>query len=286
MFEILMALGILTTVMAVAYAAITQVVKMQIDQEAITTSQNKLRRTSEFVSQDLRSAVYGSVSSQPYLSSQSAIAMAILDSTAGFQVLPHDSGSNASFKAAAEVKMLSLSDTAEGTGLTVGGRVLMINANGVGVFLPISQFGQWGAGQRYWRITHAGCGNTIDYTDDTLIYAVRQVGYRYSSSDKILYRQVGASEEPVAFNITRFSLRYIYRNNSGSDVTEPTGYAARGYPAMQFSSGGQNYTLQRISLLMSTDQQTLGRRIERTLTSQIELPSSNNLRLKEIVPCS
>lgn len=285
LIEILMALGMLTIIMAAAYTAITQIIKMQLDQEAITSAQNKLRRSSEFIAQDLRSAVYGSISTQPYTSSQSAISVAILDNTAGFQVLPHDSGNNNSFKNAAEVKMLSLSANAADTGIAIGETVLMINGNGTGVFLPVTNFGQWGPGQSYWRITHAGCGNTIDYTPDTLIYAVRQVGYRYDSAQQIIYRRVGAAaEEPVAFNITRFGLNYIYRNSGGGDSSQPAGYAARGYPEVQFSSGGQNYTLQRIGLLMSADQQTLGRRIERTLTGQIELPSSN-LRLKEIVPC-
>lgn len=282
--ELLLALAILIAIMGLAYTAVVQIMRMQLDQEAVTSAQTRMRRVVEIMTQDLRSMLYGGLTNNPYTSGTSAISFAVLDGGAGYQVLP--SGSPSSFQSTSSLNVVSFAPDASQAGIEAGNRVLMINGAGRGVFLSVASF--INTSGNLWLLTHSGCTNTITYSPgNTLLYRVQAVGYQYNASSRILSRQVNnAPPSPVAFNITRFEIRYIYRDSAGTETVNPSGYNSTGSPAQQFSSGGQTYTLRRIGLVLATTEPSLGRSIERTYTSQVELPSSNSVPLQEVVPCS
>lgn len=282
--ELLLALAILIAIMGLAYTAVVQIMRMQLDQEAITSAQTRMRRVVEIMTQDLRSMLYGGLANNPYVSSTSAISFAVLDGGAGYQVLP--SGSPSNFQTASSLSVVSFAPDAARAGIEPGNRVLMINGTGRGVFLSVASFNN--SSGNLWLLTHSGCTNTITFSPgNTLLYRVQAVGYQYNASNRILSRQVNNEPaNPVAFNITRFEIRYVYRDGAGAEAINPSGYNSTGSPAQQFSSGGQTYTLHRIGLVLATTEPSLGRSIERTYTSQVELPNSNSVPLQEVVPCS
>src|SRR5690625_3286969 len=82
--EILGALAVFSVVMAIAYGAINGSLRVQADQEAATTTQGKLRRIVEVITQDLRGAVFGSITTQPYASDNSQASLQILTGGAGY----------------------------------------------------------------------------------------------------------------------------------------------------------------------------------------------------------
>lgn len=57
--ELLLALAILATLLAVAYGGVIQFMQSRSDLEAAINAQAKLRRIVEVFTQDLRSAVFG-----------------------------------------------------------------------------------------------------------------------------------------------------------------------------------------------------------------------------------
>src|SRR5690625_1229342 len=85
--EILVALAVFSVVMAIAYGAINGSLRVQADQEAATTTQGKLRRIVEVITQDLRGAVFGSITTQPYASDNSQVSLLMLTGGAGYTVL-------------------------------------------------------------------------------------------------------------------------------------------------------------------------------------------------------
>jgi len=76
--ELLVAMAVLGIILTVAYSAMVSSLRVQTDQEAITTSQAKLRRVVEVITQDLRSAVFGSITNQPFASNDRQISFALI----------------------------------------------------------------------------------------------------------------------------------------------------------------------------------------------------------------
>ena len=92
--EALIALAILGLVLGIAFAAISQGLRVQSGQEAATATQARLRRITEVFTQEIRSAVLGAVSNTPYTSGANSISFMLLDGGAGFQVTTIDAASN------------------------------------------------------------------------------------------------------------------------------------------------------------------------------------------------
>ncbi len=283
--ELLIALGILATLMAAAYGAVVQAIRFQSDQEAVTSLQAKLRRVMEVFTQDLRSAVFGGITNHPYPSGAESISFALVDGGAGYPALPHDSGSNNSFKRAAEVKVISLVASTADLGIRRGDTVLMVNANGQAVLLPVTNVNPVGGGPNRWHIVHAGCGNTIDYTPNTLVFRVVTLGFRYDPATRTLWEQRGGVERPLAFNLSHFRIEYVYRAPNGRDVVNPTGYDATGTPAIEFDGPGGTYTLRRLQVRLGAEKPSRGRVIERAYVGQVELASNSTYRVREVLSC-
>ena len=104
--ELLLALAILATLLAVAYGGVIQFMQSRSDLDAAINAQAKLRRIVEVFTQDLRSAVFGGLSATPYPSGNASISFALIEGGAGYPVLPHDSGNNQRLMRAAEAKIV------------------------------------------------------------------------------------------------------------------------------------------------------------------------------------
>ncbi|WP_114314118.1 prepilin-type N-terminal cleavage/methylation domain-containing protein [Thermus caldifontis] len=290
LLELLLALLILGTLMAIAYGGMVQFMQVRSDLDASVSAQAKLRRIVEVFTQDLRSAVFGGLASTPYPTGRQSISFALIDGGAGYPVLPHDSGSNASFKNAAEAKIVVLAASASQIGIADGDYVLMVNANGDGVILPVTQVNPVGGQANRWHVVHAGCGNTIDYTPNTLLFRVRTLGFRFDRQTKeLVYREGAGAEIPVAFDLSSFRIGYVYEDASQDIRIDPPGYPydqPAAAPPYQVQDSGRTYTLKRLALTLSAAFPSRGRNMERTYTSVVDLASNTQYTVRRILPCS
>jgi prepilin-type N-terminal cleavage/methylation domain-containing protein len=255
--ELLIAMAIFGILIAIASGAIVQYLRIQSDQEAITSAQSKLRRVTELVSQELRSAVFGSIINSPYTSDKSAISFLLLEGGAGYAVNPHDSGNNNSFMSAANLTINSSATDTAALGIADNDQLLMVNGNGQALFFNVGNITKTG---QDWRIVHPGCGNTIDYTPGTtLLFKVRSFGIKHDKPSKELRATDGSTpEQPLAYNITNFRVDYVY-----NDVPQGT------YDPSKVND------LDRLQIVISTEELSRGKSIERTYSSQIELPTTS-----------
>ncbi len=263
--ELLIALAIFGIVIAVASGAIIQYMRVQSDQEAVTSANAKLRRVTELVSQEMRSAVLGGIVGSPYASDADSISFLLMDGGAGYPVLPHSSGNPANFRTDNDLNISSSALTNAELGIDAGDMLLMLNASGNALLFRAGQVDQPSAVD--WRIRHPGCDNTIDYTANTLLFKVRTFAVRYDAASDTLFAQEGAGEQTLAWNITDFRIDYIYENGA---VTQPN---PPGFPARQI--GG--LTLQRLQIVASTEERSRGKMLVRTYSSQIELSDNKNM---------
>src|SRR5690606_17110828 len=89
LIEVLIALFVLGIVAAIATTGVINGLRVQSVNEASTAVQAKLRRITEVFTQELRSAVLGGVTNQPYDSGSASISFLLLDGGAGYQVIDH-----------------------------------------------------------------------------------------------------------------------------------------------------------------------------------------------------
>jgi prepilin-type N-terminal cleavage/methylation domain-containing protein len=158
LIEVLVAMAIFATVLALVSAGIVQALRLQALNEANTTLQAKLRRVTEVISQDLRSAVFGGVLAEPYASNATAISFALAAGGVGYQVLPGGGGSFPNRNNL--VAVVPVTSAAE-TNLQ-GRRALMVNADGEAIEFTVTNVVQLGgANSQRYNVVHAGCNNTI-----------------------------------------------------------------------------------------------------------------------------
>src|SRR5690606_5790547 len=125
LIETLVALFVSGIVATIATTGVVNVLRVQAVNEAATSAPAKLRRVTEVLTQELRSAVLGGVTNAPYASNNTQISFLLLDGGAGYQVLPHDSGKNSSFVEAANVDISSGNSLAEVRADLLDSEVLM-----------------------------------------------------------------------------------------------------------------------------------------------------------------
>ncbi len=275
LIELLVALAVLSVVLFIAYGGIIDFMRTRSDQDAIVDVQQKLRRVLEVFTQDLRSNVLGAISDEPYESGTGQISFMLINGAAGYLVLPHDSGNNTSFKQAAEVKFITSHQP------NFGRYALMVNQNGVAVILPVTRVNT--VNNPRWHLVHAGCGNTIDYTPNTLLFEISVVGFRYDPDTQELIAYKDGTEEPLAFNISDFRIDYVYYDDStSSDVINPSGYnPANAPPRKRFST----YTLRRLQVTLEAFATSRGRRFSRRYVGAVELPQNRTFTINEVVEC-
>lgn len=277
--ELLVALAVFGIVMAIAFGAINGSLRIQSDQEAVTTTQGKLRRIVEVVSQDLRSAVFGSITNTPYDSDRNQVSFMMLTGGAGYTVLPPPSLNDFPVERRIHVQMADASHL-------VGSEVVMIESTeGVGVVLPITRVNSVSGRPGTWEL-HSTCRNTIRFQQNsTLIFEIETTGLRYdSASQSIRITSAGNDEAAFAFGISDFRIDYVYR--SGNDLlTRNSPVESGGAPQRTMEQGGRAYTLERVQFVIAAEAESRGRSNEHVYTGQVDLSSNEHFTVEEVVPC-
>lgn len=281
MVEVLIAVAIFGAVLSIAYGGIVTALRVQADQEVITSAQARLRRVVEVVTQDIRSAVFGSVTATPYASGEGSISFMLLSGAAGFPV--EDS---AGFSLATSSVVAARSAEAN---LLSGKRVVMVNGNGQGVVFSVSSVSD--LGNNRFQLNHGTCRNTIENVGGVQLFEISQLGLRYDDGDRTIYQSTGGAEQPLAFNVDDFRLEYTYHTGAAS-ATDPTitrsePFLSGGVPTRKYVDGsGYTYILDRVQMVISSVEQSRGRDLTRTYSGYVDLSSNAHFTLMEVLPCS
>lgn len=287
--EILVALLVFGIVAAIATAGVGNSIRMQALNEATTSAQARLRRVTEVFTQELRSAVLGGVSNDPFPSDGSQISFLLLDGGAGYQVLIHDNGNNNSFKNAANVDILAPVSSVAQLGL-VGHEVLMVNGNGDAIVLPIENASRHGGpNSNRYNLVHPKCANTIDFTPGTtVILKVRSLGLSFDGADSTLYQKEGGKDRvPLAFDLSGLRLQYVYQDSTGDPVVlDAPLLDANGVPVREGVVSSEPVTLARVQVQVSAAEPGFGgRSVERSYTGQVEMASNSTFKINKVVEC-
>lgn len=281
LIELLVAMAIFGIVMTIAYSGIVGSLRIQSDQEIITSAQARLRRVVEVVTQDIRSAVFGSVTATPYSSGQTSISFMLLSGAAGFPV-------ESSVNFAQATNSVIAARSAEAT-LLKDKRVVMVNGTGQGVVYTVGSVTD--LGNNRFQVNHGSCRNTIDWAGGVQLFEISQLGLRYDSGDRTIYQSTGnGAEQPLAFNVDELRLEYTY-NTGAASATTPTivrdsPFTSGGVPTRKYVDGsGFTYILDRIQMIISSAEQSNGREIERTYSGYVDLTSNSHFTLMEVLPC-
>jgi len=274
LIELLIAMVVFAVVIALAGGGVIQALRIQRLNEGIVSAQAKMRRVTEVIAQDLRSMSLGGLADVPFESSASQISL-VSQQGPRYVVLPHDSGNNASFVAAANVQILAAAASADELGVE-NREVLMTNAAGQGIVLFIDTVSRRGGPtSSEWNLVHPGCGNTIDYTGSSVgLHRAVTIGYAFDPDTARLLRQEGeAAAVPVAFDVRAFALSYVYRNDDDDTVVvrdEPI-ENAEGLPVRTPMIGSDPHTLESINVEIAVASDD-GDTAVRSLTTNVALP--------------
>lgn len=282
--EILVALGVFSVVALLAGAGIVQAIRLQTLNESATSLQAKLRRVTEVVAQDLRSSVFGGLSTVPYGSGATSISFALADGTQGYQVLP--SGGN-SFPNSANVDVFAPATQAVDVGLE-GRRALMVNGAGAAIVFTVTNVqATGGPNNGRWNVVHAGCNNTIAYVEPVRLFAVESAGFAFDAASGELRRAtVGGAERVVAFDLTEFGIEYVYVASDGTHLVRDAPFAAGGLPLRLAEDAGVGYRLQALRVTVAAEERVSGRTLGRRYVSQVQLPDGGTVDLRSVVSCS
>jgi len=281
--EMLIGLAIFATVLALAGGGIVQVLGVQASNEAATSLQSKLRRVSEVVAQDLRSAVYGSLIGQPYPSGSSSISFALADGGSGFAVF--DSG-GASFPNRNNADVYVPASDAAATGLQ-GRRAVMVNASGDAIEFQITNVQEvGGSGSQRFNFVHAGCNNTIAFEPPVTLTQVETLGFSFDAASGELRRTVTDGVERVlAYDLSEFRVEYVYEGSHGATAVRSEPLLDGGRPLRQGVLGGVPHTLVSLRVTVAAQERLAGRSVERRTVSQIALPAAGSVQVRSVVSC-
>ncbi len=281
--ELLVALVIFATVLALAGGGIVQVLGVQSMNEASTGLQAKLRRVAEVVGQDLRSAVYGSLIAQPYPTGPTSISFALADGGSGFAVF--DSGGG-SFPNRNNAHVYMPVSGAEATGL-LGRRAFMVNASGDAVEFEITSVQEiGGAGSQRFNFVHAGCNNTIAYEPPVTLTQVETLGFAFDVASGELRRTfTDGVERVLAYDLSDVVIEYVYSGGDGTTEVRPAPLLVDGRPLRLGLIGGVPYTLDALRVTLVAQERLSGRSVERRHVSQIALPTAGSVQVRSVVSC-
>lgn len=289
LLEALIALAVFGLIVVLATTGVVGALKAQSLNEAVTSSQARLRRVTEVFTQDLRSSVLGGVTNTPYVSNDHQVSFLTLAGGGGNKVLPHDYGQGNSFSNAENLFLLWSDPNTSATSLE-GHHVLLVNDNGDATIFRVSNV-QAVAGTTYqFNVVHSGCPNLIGYTDArTMTLRTRAVGYRFDAGSGTLYLKDGSSAEtPVAFDLSDVTIQYVYETAAGTPIVRNAPLTdASGQPVRTGTdAGGQSLTLARVGLVVSASDGSQGTRVRRTVSGEVEMSSNPSLKLNKVTPCN
>ena len=282
LLELILAIAILVTILAMASAGVVLALQAQRGQEAVTSSQAKLRRVNEAVLQELRGAVLGGVTSDPIPAGKNSVSFTVIDGGAGYAV---ESLTNT------QITFVAAEDSA--AALDFGeGQVLLVNSDGMARVLSVAAPTQLSTNR--FVLTHTSCSVAYPMTADILMFKVKTVGFNYKAAEKTLFQKVGSGDElPLAYGMSKFDINYIYQNDSdGAYQPRETPYLdADNQPDRRGVLNGENVQLARLNFTLGTSAPSIGgRTISRQYTGQLELlntVSDNRFRaVRGVVPCN
>lgn len=280
LIEALIALAILGVILAAAYAAISQGLYVQSNQEAATSTQARLRRVTEVVTQELRGAVLGSVSNTPYVSGESAVSFLLLDGGAGYQITNIDAASN---------RINAVGDAAAFGGS--GSQLMLVDAGGQAVIFTLRSNSLGSGGTRQLVPTAGGCFHGLTTTavtanQNSLLFRVKTLGLEYDGEDTFYMRERNKARQPLAFNLSGVTFEYIYQGKDSGELHSLSApLTDDGLPAKQGSIGGEAVELTRLQLVLRSSAQSLGGLVERSYVSQVELGTSHSFNIKAVRSC-
>lgn len=244
LIEVLVALAILGLVFILTSSGIVQGLTVNRLQQDATNTQSKLRRITEVVSQELRSAVLGGVADFPVTSDSDGISFVLLSGGGGVTVLPRPGADWGN----AENTLVHATDSTALQAL-VGKPAIMIS--GSGDALVINQV----SSATSERVRHPGCKISMDYDPATRLYGIRTIGFTYDSNTQTLYQRIFDSTEveelPFAFGLTEFSVGYEYTSRDETRLLSAP-YRVDGNPQPTFKDGGDEFELSRLRLTLAS----------------------------------
>lgn len=269
--EVLIALAVFATVMALAYGAIVNGLSTHSNQEATVGAQAKLRRIVEVVSQDIRSAVFGSILDTPYSTDSSSVSFLLLTGGAGYALENYSMG-------ATQVSILS-SSTAE----LVGRPVLVVNQVGVGVLARVTHV----SNQSGTRRLTLNCGVAVPHTTNTLMFEVGYLGISYNAGrQEIDIRTSDVPDAtPLAFDIADFRVDFIYTADGEEPILRTEPYRVGGVLEPTMEVGGTKYDLGRLQFVVSTDAESMGRTQRHSYSAQVDLLGNQDFMIRELTTC-
>jgi len=282
LIELLIAMAILGLLMALAYGAVMQGLTVQSSQEAATASQARLRRITEVFTQELRSALLGAVSNEPFTAGSSAVSFTLLDGGAGYQV-----GSVDAFGSSLDI--VAPVTTAGQLGL-LGRQAMAVDAGGQAVIFQVSSISASGTN---WKVTasRSGCfsGMSTSQGDNRnmLLFAVRTLGVNFDAGEQTLYQQEGSgSVTPLAFDLSDFRIEYVYRNSSTGELhTLGAPLQDGGLPAKFATIGGSPVELHRLQLYLESTTHSSRGDVVRSYQSQVDLSNNESFSIKVVESC-
>ncbi len=285
LIEVLIAIAILGILIAIAYAAISQGLRVQSTQEAVTSTQARLRRVAEVYTQELRSAVLGAVSDHPYTSDEHSVSFTLLDGGAGYQVSAIDVANN---------RLSVVNDT--GPGIAVDGdQVMVVDAGGTAAIFQLASNPQATASAGVFDVVPAGssCFDGMVAADSTLrnrnalLFRVKTLGLRYDPDDDILYLTEGsAAERPLAFDLSDVTIGYVYREADGTLHVLDGPIRVDGHPARNATIGGEEVELVRLQVQLEGEGRSMAGDVSRNYVSQVDLASNQSFSVKAVSSCS
>lgn len=287
LLEALVALAIFGLVAVMATIGVSGALRAQSLNEAVTSSQSRLRRVTEVFTQELRSDMLGGLSNAPYVSNSHEVSFLTLVGGAGDPVDYQDNGNNASFEQADNINLIWGDNSVRPANALTGHHLLMINGNGDAIVFKVTNVADNGNGT--YNVVHAGCSNTIPYVDTrTMTMRSRSVGFRFDPSTGTLYTKIGSGPEvPMAFDLGSVQLEYVYETDSGATVVRSTPLTnGSGLPVRQGLIDGQNATLQRVGLTAKATDGSGGSQVTRVVSGEVAISSGSSLSINEVQVCN
>ncbi len=284
LLEVLIAIAILGLLIAIAYSAIVQGLRVQSSQEAAVSTQARLRRIAEVFTQEMRSAVLGAVSDEPYESNETAVSFTLLDGGAGYQVIAIDSGANAI-------------EAVTGTPSSpwgAGDQMMVVDAGGTAAIFTLSSQSNLSGG--VFRLSPQGgncfSGMVAFDPDDAanrgaLLFRVKTLGLRYDADSETLFMTEGDDDErPLAFDVRGLELSYVYREPDGTLHTFDEPLRVGGHPARNTTFGSAAVELARLQVRLEGTGRAVTGEVARNYVAQVELGSNQTFIIKAVSSCS
>jgi prepilin-type N-terminal cleavage/methylation domain-containing protein len=277
--ELLIAMAILGIVLVLASQGIITGLNAKRSQENVIAAQEKTRRVSQVISQDVRGSIFGALVNTPYVSGTKNVSFLLLDGGAGYNVTSNTTNGYIISSNATNASSLGLS----------GGKVLVVSQDGKAFLYSVTSVS--GSGNQY-TVSYTGCSNAIAVNGDTLMFRVSTVGFRWDAATNTIFRQVNNNpEEAVAFDVVsqsgnnQYDVDYIYEAADGSIDNQPAPYKnPAGVPLTKNSKNGKTYTLARLQFGIGVQATGFNRQqSKKDITTTIELKEDiTNQRFRSI----